>query len=336
MCAEKVENYDAVIVGSGISGVLIAKVLGAAHKRVLILEAGEKLPADINGYMNRFFISTAKVPESAYPPALFTNDELTDPGTLNAGRPTVMSLGAKGAFGDWQNPTESYLIQKGPLAFGSTYERINGGTARHWLGTSLRLLPSDFEMKSRFDRFADWPIKYSDLERWYCEAEKEIGVSADVADQSYLGIKFSSNYPMPKIPLSLVDKAVGTAMATLKVEGIGLDSIAWKVSSTPAARNSRPYQDRRVCAGNTNCIPICPIQAKYDPSVTIRDALRTGHVEIRYKHVASEVLIDGDGKVSGINYLSYGADTGPIVDRGRVTANVYIIAGNAIETPRLC
>ncbi len=66
------ENFDAVIVGSGIAGVLIAKVLGQAHKKVLILEAGEKLPPDINGYMNRFLLSTAKVPESPYPPELFT------------------------------------------------------------------------------------------------------------------------------------------------------------------------------------------------------------------------------------------------------------------------
>jgi hypothetical protein len=41
-----------------------------------------------------------------------------------------------------------------------------------------------------------------------------------------------------------------------------------KVRSLPAARNSQPYRNRRACAGNTNCIPICPIQAKYDPTIT--------------------------------------------------------------------
>ena len=172
------------------------------------------------------------------------------------------------------------MIQKGPLAFASTYERINGGTVRHWLGTSLRFVPSDFEMKTRFGRFVDWPIKYDHLEHWYGDAEKEIGVSADVADQNYLGVDFSPgySYPMPKIPLSKVDMAVEAGMSDLKVPGVGLDDLKWMVSSTPAARNSQPYQSRRVCAGNTNCIPICPIQAKYDPSVTLADALRTGRV----------------------------------------------------------
>jgi glucose dehydrogenase len=335
MCAERMPNPDVLIVGSGIAGALIAWQLGRKGRKVLILEAGEALPPDINGYMNTFLAAAAKVPESPYPPALFGAKGLTDPGTVNAGRPTVLSLGAKGKFGDWQDPKQAYLIQKGPLAFGSTYERLNGGTVRHWLGTSLRFVPSDFEMKSRFNRFVDWPIKYRHLERWYAEAEKDIGVSADVADQNYLGITFSSNYPMPKISLSVVDMEVEKAMPNLKVARVGLDGLKWKVSSTPAARNSQPYQARRVCAGNTNCIPICPIQAKYDPSVTLAEALRTGNVDVSYKTVASKVYVDGNGRVSGIDFIRYDKDDGDPVERGRLTAKLYILAGNAIETPRL-
>jgi choline dehydrogenase-like flavoprotein len=337
MCAAQIQDPDVVIVGSGIAGALLAKILSSGGKKVLILEAGEAVPPDINGYMDRFLNATAKVPESPYPPELFGANGLTDPGTVNAGRPTVLSLGAKGRFGDWQDPKQAYLIQKGPLAFGSTYERINGGTSRHWLGTSLRFVPSDFEMKTRFDRFVDWPVKYDQLEKWYGAAEHEIGVSADVADQSYLGITFSPgySYPMPKIPLSKVDGGVEAAMPNLKISGFGLDDVKWAVTSTPAARNSQPYQSRRVCAGNTNCIPICPIQAKYDPSVTLADALRTGRVEVMYKTVASKVELDADGRVSGIDFIRYDKDNGPAVERGRVTGRIYILAGNAIETPRL-
>jgi choline dehydrogenase-like flavoprotein len=326
-----------VIVGSGIAGALIAKVLATSGKKVLILEAGEQLPPDINGYMDRFLKATAKVPESPYPPDLFDSKGLVDPSTVNAGRPTVLSLGAKGKFGDWQDPKQSYLIQHGPLPFASTYERINGGTSRHWLGTSLRFVPSDFEMKTRFNRFVDWPIKYDHLEKWYGDAEKEIGVSADVADQDYLDISFGAgySYPMPKIVMSKVDAAVEAAMSSLKISGHGLDDVKWAVASTPQARNSEPYQNRRVCAGNTNCIPICPIQAKYDPSVTLADALRTGRVDIMYKTVASRVLVDGSGRVSGIDYIRYQDDKGPPTEHGRVTAKLYILAGNAIETPRL-
>ena len=132
-----------------------------------------------------------------------------------------------------------------------------------------------------------------------------------------------------------VDMAVDAATSNLNVPGIGLDKLPWRVSSTPAARNSQPYQERRVCAGNTNCIPICPIQAKYDPSVTLAEALRTGNVQVWYRCAASGLVVDESGRVSGLDYIRFDADNGPVIRRGRLTAKIYILAGNAIETPRL-
>jgi glucose dehydrogenase len=326
------DNFDAVVVGSGIAGALVARDLGRAGKKVLILEAGREIPPDINRYMQRFFLATAKVPESPYPPEFFSNGELTDPATLNAGRPTSLMLGP-----NWTDPKQSYLIQNGPFPFGSTYERVGGGTALHWLGTSLRFLPSDFQMKTRFNRFDDWPISYDDLDKdkensWYGKAERSIGISADVKEQAYLGIKFAEgyDYPMPALPLSLLDQFIERKLAGMTFDGVPL-----KVRNTPAARNSQPFDLRRVCAGNTNCIPICPIQAKYDPTITVNEALRTGNVEIRYRSVASEVVVDENGRVSEIKYLQYQDDTGPQTGEGSVTATVFIIAANAIETPKL-
>ena len=127
MSAQQTTSYDAVIVGSGISGALIAKQLGLKGKRVLILEAGTEVPANVDGYLERFFLATAKVPEIPYTPEIFTppgGTALTNPTTWNAGRPTVLTLNAN----NWQDPTQAYLIQKGPLAFGSTYDRIGAGT----------------------------------------------------------------------------------------------------------------------------------------------------------------------------------------------------------------
>jgi hypothetical protein len=93
--------------------------------------------------------------------------------------------------------------------------------------------------------------------------------------------------------------------------------------------------NRRVCAGNTNCIPICPIQAKYDPSVTINDALATGNVEIRYRTVVSELVLDANGRVASLNYLQYEDASGPRTATGSVQANVFVLAAHAIETPKL-
>jgi glucose dehydrogenase len=128
--------------------------------------------------MSRFYSASAKVPESPYTPEIFDLGDpkrgLSDPNKVNAGRPTVLSLGPMGKFGDWTDPKQAYLIQKGPRPFASTYDRVAGGTS-HWLGTCLRFVPNDFKMKSQYGQLADWPIGYNDLNSWYGEAEKELG-----------------------------------------------------------------------------------------------------------------------------------------------------------------
>jgi choline dehydrogenase-like flavoprotein len=321
--------YDVVVVGAGIAGALVAKQAGLAGLKVLILEAGEGLPPNINGFMERFYTATAKVPEIPYTPALFDDQGLVDPTTMNAPRPTVLTLGP----GNWQDPKQSYLDQQGPLAFASTYERLAGGTMRHWLGTSLRFVPNDFRMFTAYGVMTDWPLGYDDLEPWYGRAEAEIGVSANVADQAYLGITFGPDYqyPMPSIPASLVDDAVTAAVTGQDFQGLPL-----VVSPTPAGRNSVPYQNRRQCAGNTNCIPICPIQAKYDPSVTLNAALDTGNVTFWTKTVACEVLLDDAlREVTGIGYKQYDTPGGGETGSGVVQGRRYVLAAHAIETPRL-
>jgi choline dehydrogenase-like flavoprotein len=348
--ADECKRYDVAIVGSGVAGALIAKHLATRGKKVVILEAGAKIPPNINDYMERFFTSTFKVPESPYTPALFSPEDstllskLADPSMVNAGRPTVLSLSAD----KWKDPKKSYLVQgqkEGDQPFASTYERVAGGTCTHWLGTSLRFCVNDFKMKSSYGQFVDWPIGYKDLDGWYGQAERELGVSADVRDQAGLGIPYAAgySYPMPRIPPSLVDAGVADALAKLSEAergALGMDDPKKpiRVISTPAARNSQPYGNRRACAGNTNCIPICPIQAKYDPTITLNEALDSGNVEFLDRAVASEVVVGPNGRVSQINYIRYQKDfkaPGQTTATGCVTATVYVIAANSIETPRL-
>jgi glucose dehydrogenase len=221
--AESCIECDVAIVGAGFAGALIANELGKARKKVVVLEAGERVPPNINDYMKRFYMSPAKVPESPYTPEVFdAAGSLTDPSKVNAGRPTVLSLLPRGGFGDWTDPKQSYLIQKGPRPFASTYDRVAGGT-QHWLGTCLRFVPADFKMRTNYPsvpQFVDWPIGYDDVNSWYGKAEEELGVSADVEEQKYLGIQFPANYryPMPKIPSSLVDLAVADALKSLSAD----------------------------------------------------------------------------------------------------------------------
>jgi choline dehydrogenase-like flavoprotein len=303
------ETFDVAIVGAGVAGALIAKTLGDAGKSVVVLEAGDGIPDNNADFLNRFYTSAAKVPESAYTPPLVdaSTGKLADPTSLNAPRPTVLTLDAK----TWQDPHASYLIQRGPLAFGSTYERIAGGTGRHWLGTSLRLLPNDFRMASAYGRFVDWPLSYADLEPWYGAAEREMGVST-------------------AIPPTLVDRAVARVAAKVSVDGAALD-----VSSTPAARNAAAANGRPPCVGNTSCIPICPVGAKWDPSMTMRAALATGRVTLLAKCVATQIVLGDGGRVAAIEYATYDAAGGPKTGTGTVRAKIFVVAAHGVETPKL-
>jgi glucose dehydrogenase len=364
-------NPDVVIVGSGFAGSFIANELlnlSRANKRnitVVILEAGPDVQPNFNAYVKSFYEAGVKVPESPYPPAVkdSKDKDFINPKDVAAGRPSSRTVGGSKKPGDtspptWQDTNQAYLDQStSKRPFKSTYERLAGGTS-HWMGLTPRLVPNDFRMKSKYvdnqpqsknkelardlQNFVDWPISYEDISPFYQDAEAELGVSANVDDQRFPGIDntFPDNYeyPMPRIPPSLFDKRVSEALEQLDAKdtqflGMKQAPTSLAVRSLPAARNSRPYRNRRACAGNTSCIPICPIQAKYDPTITLNEATENGAI-LRHHTVASEIMVE-NGQVNGIKFLTYNQENGPPTGGGVIKASVYVIAANGIETPRL-
>ena len=351
------QEYDVVIVGSGIAGSIVAYQLGLQGKKVLILEAGQPVPVDRSGYMETFFKANAKTPESPYPPTVqnpsaSTPDNplgLPDPAQENVPRYTVLQIGP------WRNPKQCYFTYspqelhltgdspRANFAFASSYERIGGGTTWHWLGTSLRLFPNDFELKTLYGQGVDWPGGkdfYQKLVPYYEKATNEIGVAGDkgALDQLYTQFGVSPtgnygpeyNYPMPGITESLVDQAYINSVTSITVDGNPV-----YVTPTPQGRNSLPGE-RRQCAGNTNCIPICPIQAKYDATVTLARAQQTGNVDVWYRHVANNIRVDDNtDDITGIDYITYDTHGGIPTGSGTVTAKKYVLAAHAIETPKL-
>lgn len=333
---------DVAIVGSGFAGSLIANELSKKGIKVVILEAGPGALPNFNDYMKSFYEATAKVPESPYPPAVFdSKGEFRDPATVTVGRPSSLTLGPS----TWKDTKISYLDQTGKHPFKSTYERLAGGTS-HWMGLTPRLVPNDFLMNTAYGNGQqdfpgpDWPIKYEDVLPFYDKAEAELGVAAEVDEQRFANLSYSPSYayPMPRIPPSLFDQRVGQALSDLSDEdttflGMGKAVTSLKVRSLPAARNSEPYRNRRACAGNTNCIPICPIQAKYDPTITLNEAMNGGARLIPHA-VASEIRLQDD-RVDAISYITYDPKSGEKTGTKLLKAKVYVIGANGIETPRL-
>ncbi|MDK2124371.1 GMC family oxidoreductase [Parachitinimonas caeni] len=334
--SEAKKHYDVVIVGGGISGALVAKQLSRAGKSCLILEGGEATGSDYGGYqefLNTYYKETAKIPDAPYP---------VNP---NAPEPTVLDV-------EKMPPTPStkgYFVQYGPLPFRSSYTTYLGGTTLHWLGTSLRMLPEDFKVKTLFGVGEDWPISYEDMQPWYEKAEFELGVSANVEEQSYLGVQFPKGYvyPMHGMPRSYVDQTLSKSVDGMQVKISGA-SVSLKVRGTPASRNGIPnerydhgkgYVPRGAvgdpaigqrCMGNSSCVPICPVQAKYNALKTLNEA-DENHLSIQPKSVAYKLDIDPKSKrVTGIRYKHYTSMHSPHYTEHVAHGTLYVLAGHAV------
>lgn len=337
--------YDAVIVGGGVSGAIIANELSRAGKRVLILEAGPGDDITLRGYeeyLTRFYSAASKDNQSPYPE--------------NPDAPMPRSTDAR-KIRPGETDASAYLVQRGPFSTDTTYTRVFGGTTMHWEGKTPRMLPEDFEMRTRFGQGEDWPIGYDDLAPYYAQAERELGVSADVDDQAYLGVTFDEGYvfPMRGLPLSYLDKMVAKHVDGMDVELDG-EQYALKVRAFPQARNGIPnpaYDGGRGftpvgavstnqvdlggrCQGNINCVPICPVQAKYNAGKTLAQAFQTGRVDLLAQTVASKIHIDTDtGRVTEVEYKTYTDPDSKEYATGTVRGRVFVLCANAIENARL-
>ncbi len=332
---ETVSNtfYDVVIVGSGIAGAIVAKELSEQGKSVLILEAGQSKDLTLAGfqsYIDTFYTATPKSANAAYPQ------------NLNALSP---------------NDDDAYFVEKGPMRLSGSYTRVPGGTTMHWEGKTIRMLPDDFELRTKYGQGLDWPISYHDLMPYYNKAEYEIGVSGDKEEQEALGVPFDEGYvfPMEKMPASYLDQKV---MEKVKGTKVKLEEEEYELTfaSFPQGRNGvpnpkydrgnryvpdgvssiHPVQYGERCQGNANCVPLCPAQAKYDARRTLTKAFQTGRVHLLCQAVAFKVEIEPEkGRVTAVHYKRYEEPKIPTHKVGIAKGKLFVLAANAVENARL-
>jgi gluconate 2-dehydrogenase alpha chain len=320
-------TFDYCIVGSGAGGAAAAHVLTAAGKTVLVLEAGHNPFPGLDD------------PAGLHPP-LHSNDEL------------------KYEVREYLDPSgflEPRTFRVDTSTAGSLEEDVNhlpkavGGAFQHADGKSPRFNTVDFRLKSTMEallaapgngdlavpgfgadaasaNFVDWPIGYDELEPFYVEAERLLGVQGRQGDNVYESPR-SQPYPMPPgapmyVSLLLAQGAAAVVLA---------DHGPLVPHTYPGAINSGFYGNRPPCNDCGPCSGFgCPNHAKGSPAVTtLRSALLTGRCQLLCNAQVTELVNDG-GHVSAVTFIDGGGN------QRTVMADAFILAASPIESARLC
>lgn len=294
-------TVDAVIIGSGPGGSTVADVLTAAGWSVVIVEKGRnhlldpddlRRPAsdysnDEIKFLNRHFLGP---------------DPLVEPRTFRI------------------HEEDGEHLHVGEV---NSIPSTVGGGGTHADGKVPRFMPDDFHLLSTRGpqpdaEVADWPLDYDELEPYYAEVERSIGVAGTADANPFAGPR-SGPYPMPSgAPM------FGALRSTEAAERLG-----YHPYPAPTAANSVPYDGRPACNNCGFCAFFgCPIHAKGDPVAMLRRAMASGRAELVTETFVSKVRTDGR-RATGVDLV--GPDG---ADRFLAARNVVIAAG-AIETPRL-
>ncbi len=204
---------------------------------------------------------------------------------------------------------------------GNVTGRGVGGSTVHYTMVALRMHEEDFYTRTLDGVGEDWPISYDDLEPYYDEVERELGISGPV--RWPWGPRRRGPYPYREHPLNSV--------ADLFVRGCEQLGVTW--APAPLATISAPKDGRHPCVYRGYCNFGCSTDAKSSILVTyIPKAIAAG-AEIRAGCMASRINVDAQGRASSVSYFRADGEGGFIEEEQR--ARLIIVACYAIESPRL-
>lgn len=301
----KTADYDVVIVGSGAGGGAMAHAYCLKKIRVLVLEAGPRYDPfkdymlDREDWERRHFpFKPGSEGQTTFAPMQELEPEWDDLRSWNR------AMGRTNR----KNQRSAYKYH---------HVRGVGGSTLSFTGESHRMHPEAMKMRSRFGVAADWPLTYSDLEPFYCEAERLVGV----AGPENAGARWRSEpYPLPAHPLGYASQQLQAAAAKLGLEWI----------ANPRAALSKPYDKRPNCNYCANCSRGCPRTDKGSVDVTfLRKAEASGFCTIESGVTVTRIEPGADDRVKGIHLVD-----GEGKPRFLPTQQLVIACG-AVETPRL-
>jgi choline dehydrogenase-like flavoprotein len=290
---------DAIIVGSGAGGGAVAWRLAMAGKRVLVLEKGP-------WYTEADF---AKDEITCCRRSVFTPD-------LREERHVIEERGGRGWSG---TPTHE-------SGWDFWNGNVVGGSSNFMSGFFHRMKPVDFRLRSEFGpipgaNVVDWPISYDDLEPYYAEVERVVGVSGRVVAHPFLEPRSTPDFPYPPTAEHPVSAWIDAACAQLGHHALPL----------PRAILSVPRDQRRACEYAGYCGSYgCATGAKGSSRAALLDvAVATGHCVVQPLSHVTRLLTDAKGQVTAVAYFDAAGNS------HKVSGKRYVVACQAIETARL-
>ncbi len=272
-------TYDAIVIGSGISGGWAAKELTEKGLKVLMLERGRPLE-HVKDY------KTANLdPWELNHHGAPTQQNRKDYAVLNRGwaidHPDLTM---------WANEQDCPYTEIKPFTWWRGYQV--GGRSLMWGRQSYRWSDLDFEANLKDGVAIDWPIRYKDLEPWYNYAEKHAGISGSIEGLPHL----PDGHFLPPYDLTIVEKD----MAARIKDKMKRHLIIGRVANLTA-----PIPGRTQCQFRNRCWEGCPFGGYFSTqSSTLPPAKATGNLTVRPWSIVTKILYDKNTqKATGVEIL---------------------------------
>jgi len=296
-------QFDAVVIGSGVTGGWAAKELTEKGLKVLVLERGKPLEHR-TGYVTEHE-PTWKQPNFNLPDRdLYARDYYVQRNARGFDSTTLHF---------WINDRENPYVQAPDRPYNWFRANIVGGKSIMWGRHVYRWSDLDFEANKRDGHGNDWPIRYSDIKDWYAHVERFIGVSGQAEGLDYLP---DGEFQAP-MELNVVEKAFKTRLEK--------SFPGRKLTIGRVANLTVPLGDRMACHYCGPCQRGCSAGAYFSSlSSTLPAAARTGNLTLRPNSVVESLEYDADGKrVSAVRVI----DT-QTRERQRFTAKLVFLCAS--------
>ena len=275
-------TFDAIVVGSGITGGWAAKELTEKGLKTLVLERGRKLE-HVKDY------TTANTPIWDLP---HRNQATAADREAYPIQSTVYAFN-EGTKDLWIKDKDHPYTTPPKQPFNWIRGNHVGGRSLMWGRQTYRWSDLDFEANAKDGHGVDWPIRYKDIASWYSYVEKYIGISGQAENIPQLP---DSEF-LPAMDMFCVEKRIKSSIEKKwpkRVMTIGR-----------AANLTKAHNGRSACQHRNLCYRGCPYGAYFSSqSSTLPAAAATGNMTLRPNSVVETLLFDKDkSKATGVRVL---------------------------------